>query len=114
MAHSDEKLGAIADQLKKGVAPPTESVRSFLLWFGAERRGYGIVHSIRRALPRHGLVTIPDFHWTSIDGVITCGKAPLDAKDAHALVDDSASDATYRIGRLPSANRAPVNVSTDT
>jgi len=43
MTQADEKLAAITEQLKKGVVPPREYVRSFLLWFGAERRVFALV-----------------------------------------------------------------------
>lgn len=46
MSVAEEKLTVIAAQLKKGVAPSRETVRTFLLWFGAERRGYRVVASL--------------------------------------------------------------------
>lgn len=70
MSQFEEKLTAIAEQLKKGVAPPNESVRTFLLWFGSERRGYRVVRLVRSALRRHGLATLPDFEWAYINGQI--------------------------------------------
>jgi hypothetical protein len=76
MAQFDEKLSAISEQLKKGVAPQRESVRAFLLWFEAERRGYRVLRRIRNALRHHGLTTSPDFEWAYIDGPITFQKAP--------------------------------------
>src|SRR3990167_4795086 len=110
MQQFEEKLTAIADSLKKGVAPQKESVRSFLLWFNAERRGYRVVRQIRHALRRHGLTTKPDFEWAYIDGFIGFEKAPAEAA-GNAISDDSAPDPTYRIGLLPSANKKPVYVA---
>jgi hypothetical protein len=43
MATADDKLKNFCDQLKKGVVPPKETVRAFLLWFGASRRGARVV-----------------------------------------------------------------------
>src|SRR3990167_1158651 len=99
MAQPEEKLAAIAEQLKKGVAPQRESVRSFLLWFDAERRGYRVVRLIRNALRRHALATSPDFEWAYIDGQIAFQKAPPDGQLPQGIADDSAPDPTYRIGR---------------
>jgi CBS domain-containing protein len=113
MDQYEEKLAAVADQLRKGVAPPKESVRAFLLWFDAERRGYRVVRRIRGALRRHGLATTPDFEWAYIDGQVGFTKAPPEAQAAQGVADDSAPDPTYRINRLPSANRAPIFVSPD-
>lgn len=113
MTQSDEKLAAIAEQLRKGVVPPKESVRGFLLWFNAERRGFRVVRRIRSALRRHGIVTSPDFEWAYIDGQVSFVKAPPEARADHGVADDSALDPTYRISSLPSANRIPIFVAPD-
>lgn len=113
MPQADEKLAAIADLLKKGVAPPKETVRAFLLWFGAERRGYRVVRQIRNALRRHGLTTSPDFEWAYIDVQVEFKKAPPGAQVPQGVADDSAPDPTYRINSLTSANRVPVSVAPD-
>jgi CBS domain-containing protein len=113
MAQYNEKLTAISEQLTKGVVPPKESVRAFLLWFGAERRGYRVIRLIRSTLRRHGIATTPDFEWAYIDGQITFTKAPPEALPAQGVADDSAPDPTYRISSLASANRAPVCVAPD-
>lgn len=113
MAQADEKLAAIATQLKNGVAPPKESVRALLLWFGAERRGYRVVRRIRGALRRHGLATSPDFEWAYIDGQVAFTKAPPDDKAPQGVADDSPADPTYRLRSLASANRVPKSVTPD-
>lgn len=113
MSQSEEKLTAIADLLNKGVVPPEESVRSILLWFGAERRGYRVVRRIRNALRRHGLATTPDFEWAYIDGQVAFTKAPPQAQAPTGVADDSSPDPTYRISSLASANRVPVSVPPD-
>ena len=53
----ERELDAIEESLKKGVAPQPERVWSLLLWFGAERRGYRVVHRIRTALKKHAIMT---------------------------------------------------------
>ena len=116
MEGPDDKLKNICDQLKKGVVPPRETVRSFLLWFGVTRRGVGVVHSIRSTLTMHGITTDPDFEYAFIDGQI--GFVPVDSKDHESkggTVDTSfaAADPTYRVGRLQSANHLPVTVKPD-
>lgn len=113
MAQFEEKLSAIAEQLRKGVVPPKESVRSFLWWFDAERRGYRVIRRIRSVLRRHGVATSPDFEWAYIDGQITFVKAPPEAQAPTGVADDSAPDPTYRIARLASANRVPTYVAPD-
>jgi hypothetical protein len=70
MVQDNEKLQEIAAQLKKGIAPPKETVRAFLLWFGWERRGYRVVRAIRATLKKYCLVTVPDFEYAYIDGYI--------------------------------------------
>jgi CBS domain-containing protein len=113
MTQADEKLLAIVEQLNNGLAPQRESVRSFLLWFDAVRRGYRVVRRIRNALRRHGLATSPDFEWAYIGGQIAFQKAPPEGLPAQAVADDSAPDPTYRIGHLASAHRTPVTVVPD-
>lgn len=113
MAQSDEKLAAIADQLRKGVVPLKESVRALLLWFNAERRGYRVVRRIRGALRRHGIATAPDFEWAYIDGQVSFIKAPPEGQAVQGVADNSALDPTYRISSLPSANRGPIFVAPD-
>src|SRR5260221_575996 len=106
MALYDEKLKVAAEQLKNGVSPQAEYLRSFLAWFGAERRGYRVVNDIRRALDRYKLSTSPDFEYAYIDSYIKFVKAKQDG------LDDSV-DPTVRLSRLDAANKAPVVVAPD-
>jgi hypothetical protein len=76
MAQYDEKLAAIAEQLKNGVSPQGETVRAFLRWFQHERRGWRVVNSIRAALAHYRVSTKPDFEYAYIDGSISFIKAP--------------------------------------
>lgn len=109
MSQSDEKLKAISVQIKKGVAPPRETVRAFLLWFGAQRRGGWVVRHIRRKLNEYGIATSPDFEYAYIDGYIRFVQASPEQADSVA----AAADPTYRIVRLESANKAPISVQPD-
>lgn len=113
MGLADEKLKAIAGQLKKGVAPPKETVRALLSWFGVQRRGLNVVWDIRAALKRHGLTTDPKFEYAYIDGYITFQRRAADDGAATSDSDASANDPTYRVGRLDSANKPPVSVTPD-
>lgn len=51
-------------------------VRRLLELAGSERRGYVIVHKIRKVLDAHGLVTIPDFELAWIDSLVRIRLAP--------------------------------------
>ena len=115
MSVSEEKLTAISFQLKKGLAPSRETVRTFLLWFGAERRGYNVIRRVRTALKRHGLSTSPDFEYTWLDGTIAFTTAPAaTATAATTATNGTASiDPTFRIGRLDAANKTPLSVKPD-
>lgn len=106
---SEEKLKVISEQIKKGIAPPKETVRSFLLWFGASRRGYRVSRHIKWQLEQHGLRTEPDFEYAYIDGQISFERA----SDGSLLKDSAQIDPTHRIARLASANRPPVTVKPD-
>ena len=116
MATADEKLKNICDQLKKGVVPPRETVRAFLLWFGVGRRGARVIRRIRHTLASHSLRTDPDFEFAYIDGYIGFTPAETNDKGGKSGVADptfAAADPTYRVGRLQSANLPPLAVKPD-
>jgi hypothetical protein len=54
------ELAAVADNLKAGRAVEQVTVRTFLSWFGAQRRGWSIVRQIREQLAEADFVTVPD------------------------------------------------------
>jgi len=109
MSDFDDKLTAIAEQLKKGVAPPKMTVRTLLSWYGASRRGFRVSRRIKWRLTQHGLRTEPDFEYAYIDGYISFQKgATKESPD-----EESAIDPTHKIARLASANRPPVSVKPD-
>ena len=109
----DAKLENICSQLKKGVAPPNETVRSFLLWFGAERRGWHVVRRIRLKLNRYGLETVPDFEYEYLDGQIGFAEKKGTRDAAGSDLGFTESDPIYRIGRLQSANVSPISIKPD-
>lgn len=133
-----QRLDDVAGQLKKGESPRPETVRRFLGWFNAERRGYYIVLGIRNALKQVGVRTVPDFESAYIDATIefllveppsppqsvegsvavVLGPVTLEAtgtvsQQPIAVVGGGVSDPTYRIGKLASANRKPLGVAPD-
>ena len=95
-----------------GVAPPKETVRSLLLWFGASRRGLRVCSRIRSKLESYGLATSPDFEFAYIDGSIAFVTHEA-AGESESSVGIAVADPTYRIGRLDAANRTPVTAKPD-
>lgn len=125
------KLNDIAQQIQDGRDPERETVRNFLQWFGAQRRGDYIVKNIREAMAQLNIRTEPDFEFAYIDSSINfLSGAVAPIRDAvHGspliLIDDTdpgiavepvfvggaVSDPTYRIGKLAAANNSPVAVN---
>ena len=103
---SPDKLKEIKQQIDKGVAPPAETVRAFLTWFGKARRGYRAVANIRQRLEAAELETDPDFEFAFIDGPINFIRAG--SKQVPVNLQE-----TFRIGRLESANRKPTSIKPD-
>ncbi len=66
-----ERLSGIAKQLEAGEAVQPVTVREFLSWFEAKRRGYWIVAQIRHELDQSRLRTEPDFEAVFIDSPIS-------------------------------------------
>jgi CBS domain-containing protein len=138
MAYVPVNLQNVVTQLKKGDSPQPETVRTFLRWFDAERRGFWIVRRIRNALDETGVTTEPDFESAYIDAKIEFrlrqpppdesedGEATaadptpqiisspvVSATVAPAVIGGAVSDPTYRIGKLASANKSPLGVTPD-
>lgn len=137
MPYIPPRLQELADQLRQSESPRSETVRSFLSWFGAERRGYWILQRIRTALNEVGVRTQPDFESAYIDGLISfrlvvppvvpTEDAPsspvlsqeesipdtVSVKPPVPVIGGAVSDPTYRIGKLAQANRTPIAVSPD-
>ena len=125
------RLSEIAEQLKDGRSPSQETVRSFIGWFGARRRGYWIVRDIRTALESLKIQTKPDFDSVFIDSRIsfTLDDTQTDPDpeatdsisgtdvdrnlDTNIPISGDANDPTYRIGKLESATCELLSVIPD-
>lgn len=105
-------------------------MRTLLSWFGAERRGLATNGQVKQELRRLGLVTVPDFVVVYIDSEVSFrlasdfARKPEPAEDEGStsvevvVVDEdgellygASHDPSYSIGKLPSANKAPVTVA---
>jgi predicted transcriptional regulator len=128
-----QNLQRIAERLRANDAVESVTVREFLSWFGAKRRGYWVVEQVRQELEKTQLETEPDFEGTYIDTPIrftpqklvkrvdeTAQVVALEAKAS--LLPEIAStdiskgeipDPTHRISKLAAANRTPVTVPPD-
>lgn len=128
------QLKETAEQLASG-SERTETVRTLLSWFGAERRGYWKVREIQRALNRLKLTTHPYFEDAWIDATVTFllkSKAKSVPPQGAAKSEDNSGpppevaaapiphrhldgkSGRARIGMLAAANRPPLCVSPDT
>ena len=110
-----EKLKEISEQLKQGVKPQSVTARTFIGWFGAQRRSYWNVRFIRIALEEFQLRTEPDFVYAYIDSPISFIHVPKKkaGQVEEEIIPDVYKDPTYRIGKLASANRKPLSVNPD-
>lgn len=132
------RLREIARQVRENKAEVQETVRTLLTLFGAKRRGLYVVNSIQNALAEVGLKTEPDFTNVYIDAEVRIIPAqqlnadrsellPVENEATSAIelpdavvevaVDEyvygAIEDPTFRIGKLESANNAPVTVAPD-
>ncbi len=110
------ELLEVADKVKAHQHPET-TVRTLLKWFGAYRRSWRNVERIREALAELGLTTFPDFEGEYIDGITIFkpdNTLPSPAPDKATLPNPlPATESSHRIGRLKSANTAPLYVPPD-
>ena len=67
MVEIPEQLLEISQQLSEGKDPESQTVRAFLGWSGAKRRGIAVRQNIREALVELQLDTEPDFESAYID-----------------------------------------------
>ena len=128
---ANARLREIAQELDEGKSPAQETVRTFIGWFGAQRRGYWVVREIRDTLKSLNIRTQPDFESVFIDSLISFtlddgqGDPNAEAAARNSGADLSVdpgikgsvlgegNDPTYRIGKLESANRKPLRVAPD-
>ncbi|MGI9049465.1 MAG: CBS domain-containing protein [Rubrobacteraceae bacterium] len=135
MGTAPDKLLAVAEQLKAGKEPASETVRSFIGWFDAKGRGPRKVQEIRGHLASHEIETQPDFNLVNIDSPIRFvtvsteegGKEDqstesTSADDTNAtsfvtsqatFVSGAVADLTHRISRLASATKTQISVKPD-
>lgn len=119
MIINSTKLQAISDDLIAGKEVEHVSVRTFLSWFGVERRGQWVAHSIRFHLKEKGLETFPDFESTYIDSLIQIRlvkkEKPNIKKEEEPELEDlyNFDDPTYRISKLEAANQKLIYVKPD-
>lgn len=123
-------LTEIKERLDKGEQVSQVSVREFLSWFGAQRRGVWVTSKIRDALDEAGIQTDPDFESAYIDSLIGFKRyVTVEEEEASlntaveattpALLAVSSSvasayiDPTYRISKLEAANRRPASIFPD-
>jgi CBS domain-containing protein len=139
MAYIPDELRAHALKIQSNEPGDGVTTRTLLAWFGAQRRGYRVVHQIRRALRELGLATEPDFRFSWLDGAIhflaeepevdleaegqiteqpaaaPAAEEPALAQQAPEamphLVGGAVADPTHRIGQLDAANRGVVFVA---
>lgn len=125
----------VRDSLATGRSVNPVTVREFLSWFDARRRGVAIVATIRERLEELSLVTIPDFEEPWIDGLIafhltgvvvaegkSCGTSTAVAVAEEASLGAEVEpehgwerrEAGYRLSRFEAANKTVVSVGPDT
>ena len=130
---SSERLAEVKRQLQAGESVEPITVRQFIKWFGAERRGNRVAWRIRRALERNELSTVPDFDGAHIDaeicfiGKTTTAQTPPPLKTSQdeaqgsaavveliaEMIEGANADPAFRVGRLESANTKPLCVKPD-
>lgn len=118
----------MAEQLREGRPPAEITVREFLGWFGAERRGYWVIERVRRALEKAGLKTEPDFEAVYLDSRFRFAQVPPSASTVSTKTSSlppalesppqvsplaAITDPTSRISRLAAANSGVVSVAPD-
>jgi CBS domain-containing protein len=131
---TSERLEHIAQTLRAGEESPSVRLRTFLKWFGAFRRGSWIVYSIRSALKRASLITMPDFNSVDINASIRFALAPkvvevsgsaaghstviadavlITEQESPSPVSIGIGDPTYRLSKLDAAQNKPLSIAPD-
>ncbi len=129
MASDIEELNKVLEDLKQGKTATPVTIRNFLGWFGAQRRTSANVEFINKKMTKIGMRTVPNYLNIWVDTPITfelvaehpaekdSGDQPLGEKaegedrGTRAETDEqSASDPSFRIGKIASANNPPISV----
>jgi CBS domain-containing protein len=122
-----EELNQVCSDLRDGKTATPVTIRNFLWWFDTQRRTPARVQYIDEELARLGIRTVPNYHDVWVDTPITF-ELIADHKDEAAskesttnadgsmskeedIPERTAADPSFRIGKIPSANIAPVYVS---
>lgn len=121
MENARDRLADISREVQAGKNVPPVTVRAFLAWFGAQRRSYWNVFTIRQALADAGLETYPDFESAYIDSEISFREVAAEEVSGseeqtpvgEAVAPKQPADPTYRISKLGAANATPVCVAPD-
>jgi CBS domain-containing protein len=127
MPYISDRLRGIAQELRDGKTVEPVSVRLLLAFFGNDRRGRGVVATIRGALDELGLVTRPDFdsvwlddrvafHLTTEADPTAEGATEGEVQEAEPqvpFIGGAVPDPTHKVGKLEAANRGVVSVGPD-
>lgn len=112
-----DRLGKILSNIKSGKPVPRVSVREFLSWYDAQRRGQHVVRRIKEDLANKGLNTEPEFEAAWIDGEISFHlaksneeKNAFDVASANNELEWVSKDPSHQISKLASANQVVVTV----
>lgn len=122
------ELVDVAEKLRNARPVEPVTVRTFLGWFGAQRRGFQIMRYVREELANVQVETNPDFEDRWIDALISFqlvstpesgvtaepvqgeGDEPLQPEPAVSWIT---RDPTYRISKLAAANQKVISVAPD-
>ncbi len=121
-----DELRAVLKDLKGGKTATPVTIRTFLSWFGMQRRTASNVEYINSQLKAAGVRTVPNYLdiWVDTpisfeltakrrgDGPDSTPQAPAVENSTEITFTDSksADDPSFRIGKIESANRAPISV----
>lgn len=129
------ELMTIREALADGRSVNPVTVREFLSWFGAHRRGVSIVARIRDVLEAESLATVPDLEEPWLDGLLAFHLVGVVAGTGHAAGAATAKavstteqppeiveldgvwqhrEAGYRLSRFAAANKPVMSVGPDT
>ena len=130
MVSEIEQLNEVLADLQQGRTATPVTIRKFLGWFGAQRRTSANVEYINKQLNKIGVRTVPDYLNIWVDTPITFElvadhpeKKDFDSQQSpeqsEAEIQDtgvepnekSASDPSFRIGKIASANYPPLSVT---
>lgn len=129
------ELKTIKEALTDGRSVNPVTVREFLSWFDAHRRGVAIVARIRGVLEAEALATTPDFEEPWLDGLLafhlnspvsgTEHAAGAEAADSLSTIEQPPGliefdgvwqhrEAGYRLSRFAAANKPVISIAPDT